>query len=240
MKLIKGRNSVYEALRAGNTVDRIVILFENQNKPEFRAILELARKKRVRIQTVQKDFFEKEEHDHAQGILAYDVQENLSDISTILQNAEEFPMVVMLDHIEDPHNMGAIIRSAETLGAKAIIFAKDRQCQLTPAVMQASAGAANHIPLIRVTNLAQTLDKLKDAGFWIYGSDDQAATSIDTVRPNFPAVIMVSNEGKGISTLLAKKVDEVLKIPLTGKVSSLNVSVAAGILLNEFRRHLGK
>ena len=144
----------------------------------------------------------------------------------------------MIDHIQDPFNFGAILRTCETLGVTWVIYPKDRNCPITPGVVKASSGAIHHMNLVRVTNLAQSLEKLEKAGYWIYGTSDQGATDLDTFKPNSPMVLIVGNEEKGLSPLLAKKTHGIIKISMHGKVSSLNVSVATGILIYTLSRSM--
>ncbi len=139
---------------------------------------------------------------------------------------------MILDHIQDPHNMGAIIRTAAGLGIHALIYPKDRSCQITDTVSKVSSGGTECIPLLKVTNLAREIDTLKDKGYWIYGADSNQGNTLSQVRFHHPCVLVVGNEGKGLSSLLIKKLDQAVYIPMTGQISSLNVSVATGIILH--------
>ena len=155
----------------------------------------------------------------------------------LIRNPDDFPIVVMTDHLEDPYNFGAIIRSSLGFGAKAVIYPKDRQVSLTEGVIKASAGTARQMPLIRVTNLAQTIDHLTNAGFWIYGLEGTSKEKLPTFKPNFPCVLIAGNEHRGLSPLLVKKTHSLIAIPMTSQLESLNVSVATGIALYQFSLH---
>ena len=159
---------------------------------------------------------------------------NAIDIQTLLHNPKAHPLVVALDHLEDPYNFGAIIRSACAFGVSAIIYPKDRQVNVTPGVISASANTVDHMPLLRVTNVAQTLDILAHAGYWIYGLDGYGKDVLDTFKPNFPCILVAGNEHRGLSPLLKKKAHGLIKIPMASHVESLNVSVATGIALYQF------
>ena len=145
-------------------------------------------------------------------------------------------LVLLLDGIEDPQNLGSLIRSAHCFGANGVIIPRDRAAAITPAVIKASAGAAGHVPVARVVNLTHAIDFLKEKGFWIYGTDAEADTGLESVRFGGDIGLVMGSEGKGLRPLVRKHCDILLSIPLFGKVDSLNVSVAAGILLHEIRR----
>jgi len=238
MQLIKGKRAVYEALQSETAIDRIAMPFDAKEKQDFAPILKLAKQNGIKVQFLSKQAFDRLGEDHAQGVVAYAASENSIPIESIIQNKDRFNCIVMLDHIEDPHNMGAILRSCETLGVKAVIYAKDRQVQITPTVTKVAAGATHYLSFVKVSNLAQTLDKLNDAGYWIYGTDDQGAVDLDRLTPHAPMVLILGNEHKGVSPILQKKCHEMVRIPLSGKVSSLNVSVSAGIFLYTLIRKL--
>ncbi len=236
MNFIKGKHAVMEALKAKSGIDRIVIPYDLRDKPDFQALIALARQSQIKVQIVSKQAFERLGEEHTQGVVAYLPLATHSSLESL--DPQKIPMVVILDHIEDPHNMGAILRTCETLGVKAVIYAKDRQCQVTPTVVKVSSGATQYLDMIRVTNLGQAVDKLKDLGYWIYGSDDQGESLLDTFKPNLPFALVVGNENRGMSTILTKKLDARIQIHLSGSVSSLNVSVATGILLYGLQRNL--
>jgi 23S rRNA (guanosine2251-2'-O)-methyltransferase len=157
-------------------------------------------------------------------------------INDILAHKGTFSRLLVLDHIEDPFNFGGILRSAEAMGISAVLYPKNRNSTLTHGVIQAASGAVHHIPLVRVTNVSQALITLKKGGYWVYGADSNRGEDIRRVRINDPYVIVMGSEAKGISPLVQKQLDVSVKIPLTGKVGSLNVSVATGIMIYEFSR----
>lgn len=238
MRYIKGKHAVLQALESDVAIDRLMVSFTVQHHPDLKSIFNAAKSKRVKIQVLSKVAFDRLNEPNSQGVIAVQPEAQSTDISEILSNPDRYPVVVMLDHIEDPHNMGAILRTCEALGIKAAVYPKDRQCQITPTVTKVASGAVHLLKLVRVTNIAQTTDVLKKSGYWVYGTDDKAAEYLDDFKPNFPCVIVLGNEGKGMSSLMTKKVDSMIQIPLTGSISSLNVSVASGILLYAVTRHV--
>jgi len=173
-----------------------------------------------------------------QGVVAILSQISYGEIDDILQKAKEAnetPLIAILDEIQDPHNLGAIIRSAEAFGFHGIIIPKDRSAGLTDVVVKTSAGAVSFIPIVRVVNLARLIDDLKEAGVWIAGADQDANESFYKADLNRSLGIVIGSEGKGLRPLIKKKCDFLLRIPLVGKVNSLNASVAAAILFCDVR-----
>jgi 23S rRNA (guanosine2251-2'-O)-methyltransferase len=154
--------------------------------------------------------------------------------------ASDARLVVLLDGVEDPHNLGAIIRTAHAASADAVIVPERRAAPLTETVARASAGAIEYLPLVRVTNISQTLEKLKQQGFWIYGLDERGTEAYDRVEYATPTAIVLGGEGKGLHQGVQNHCDLLVRIPMAGAVSSLNVSVAAGVVLFEWRRRVGK
>jgi 23S rRNA (guanosine2251-2'-O)-methyltransferase len=149
-------------------------------------------------------------------------------------------MLVVLDGIEDPHNLGAIVRTAHAAGAGAVIIPERRAASVTDVVAKAAAGALEHLPIVRVTNINRTLEELKERGYWIYGLDERGTESYDEVEYNAPSTIVLGGEGKGLHEQVRKHCDVLVRIPMAGKISSLNVSVAAGVVLFEWRRRRAK
>ncbi len=233
--LIKGKHAVLEALKAGIALDRIAIQYDLKGQSDITPITSLARDNNIKVQWISKVAMERLNETHTQGVVAYAPLLSDTPLQTILIQPELYPIVVILDHIEDPHNMGAILRTCDTMGVTAVIYPKDRQCQINSTVIKASSGAAHHLQLIRVTNLSQAIDKLCDAGFWVYGTDDQAETDLADFKPATPMAIILGNEHRGLSPGLAKKTHGMIRIRLSGQVNSLNVSVAAGIMLYALR-----
>lgn len=160
---------------------------------------------------------------------------SIDDIFALAESRGEKPFIIMLDEIEDPHNLGAIIRTAECAGAHGVIIPKRRAAGLSGIVAKSSAGAYEYIPVARVTNLASTIDELKDRGCWIYGADMDGQTYCENDLKGAAALI-IGSEGKGLGKLLREKCDVILSLPMTGRINSLNASVAAGILMYEFTR----
>jgi 23S rRNA (guanosine2251-2'-O)-methyltransferase len=168
-----------------------------------------------------------------QGVVAFGAAHGFVELSEVAEDAQ---LLVLLDGVEDPHNLGAIIRTAHAAGANAVIVPERRAAPLTETVERAAAGALEYLPVARITNVTQTLEKLKERGFWIYGLDDQGAELYTEVEYAQPTVIVLGSEGKGIHQGVQKHCDVLVKIPMAGAVSSLNVSVAAGVVLFELRR----
>ncbi len=223
MHIVKGRHSVLEALKSDTQLERVVMDFKAQRKPDMAEILSLAKMRKIKVQ------FASAPQD--QGVVAYVASERQMALETLLDRKDHYPVVVIVDHVEDPYNFGAILRTAETLGIKGIIYPKDRNSQLTAGVIKASSGAVHHLDLVKVVNLASAVERLKEAGYWIYGTADDGAVSLPEFTPNYPMALVLGNESRGVSNRLSKMMDVTVRIPLKGKVSSLNVSVAAGILI---------
>src|SRR5688572_13769142 len=200
MSVIKGKHAVLEALRSGAKLDRVVMDSRLKTAPDCREIITTSQHRHVKLQFVSKDDLQRiSEEAHTQGILGYLRIESGLDLNTILDNPSDYPFLVAIDHIEDPFNFGAIIRTSEVLGVNALLYPKDRNVQLTPGVIKASSGATAHLPLIKITNLAQTIDKLKEVGYWVYGTHESGEEALSDFKPNFPMVLIVGNEHKGQS-----------------------------------------
>lgn len=240
MEMIKGKRAVMEALLADTEIDRIVISHAVNPDHQVKDIQGLAKKKAVKVQTVTSMEFDKvsAKELNTNGVIAFLRAKEMIDFEDILIAPEKYPFLVALDHIEDPQNFGAIIRTCEALGVKCVIYPKDRSVQITPAVVKASAGAIHHINLCRVTNLSRALQQLKDHRYWIYGADSNGGHPVKSLNPMFPLVLVMGNEGKGLSNLIAKVVDEKVYIEMRGRVASLNVSVSSGVIIHEFMHQL--
>lgn len=230
--LIYGRNVCKEKLLSNDRINK-VYLSNNFNDKE---ILSLIKKRKVNIKYLSN----KELDNLTKGLnqkIALDVDDvKTYDISII--EKEESPVVVMLDHIEDPHNMGAIIRSCEALGVNCIIIPNNRSVNVNSTVVKTSAGAIDNVKIIRVSNLTSCINRLKDIGYWIVGTDmlGEDYTKIDY---NMKVCLIIGNEGKGISKIVRDNCDYVASIPMKGKVNSLNASVSCGIVLSEIVRQKG-
>lgn len=232
MRIVKGRQSVLSALESAARIDRIIIDRRLAKSNDIAPIIAGAQSRRIRVEWMTSSAFTHLAGENSQGVLAYLTLTNQLRLDDICSAAQDYPIVVAVDHIEDPFNFGGILRSAESLGASAVIYPKDRNVQLTPGVMKVASGAAHLIPLIKVTNLGTAFTALKQSGYWIYGSDMNAKSiPISQFEPNFPLVIILGNEHAGVSHGIRKWMDESVSIEMRGQTPSLNVSVAAGILI---------
>lgn len=236
MEDLYGRNSVLEALRAGRPMNRIM-LSKDSKAPSLKEIVSLARERKILLQFVEKKQLDQlsggENH---QGVMAQVAAKEYADweeILTHVQNKGQVPLMLILDGVEDPHNLGAILRSADAAGAHCVIIPKHRAVPLTAGVARASAGAVEYVPVARVTNLAQTMEQMKDKGLWIAGADQEAQEPYYKTDLKGPLAVVLGSEGAGIGKLVREKCDFLVRIPMDGKVNSLNVSVAASLLLYE-------
>lgn len=238
-EIIIGRNPVIEALRAGRSINKIFIS-EQINRQTEREIRTYAKNVDAVVQKVPKSRLDKLSKGKHQGIIAYVTPYRYSSIKQILNNAKkksELPFLLILDELEDPHNLGAILRTADATGVHGIIIPKRRAVGLTETVAKASAGAIEHVPVARVTNIASTIDELKANNIWIVGTDEKGSKDYRTLDGDTPIALVIGNEGKGISRLVKDKCDWTIRLPMKGSISSLNASVAAGILMYEIYRN---
>lgn len=241
-ELIFGRNPVLEYLRGAEAGSRIELYIANNAHGKIiDAIAEKAREKKIIVQHMDKDFFERlGPSSRHQGVaLKFLDQASLSDASSespLEKSAKKKGVLVLLDRITDPHNAGSIIRTAEALGCDGVIMPKSHAVGITPAVIKSSAGATAHIEITLVSNVAAFLDEAKKSGFWIIGTDDSGSTELNNLGPVRPAVLIIGGENSGMRRLSADKCDFIVRIPLSGKISSLNASVAAGIVLYEIMK----
>ena len=235
---IEGRNAVIEAFRSGKPVDKIFIQDGLQDGP-IQTIKREAKKHDTMIKFVAKERLDQiSETGKHQGVIAYAAAYEYAEVDDILAAAKEKgepPFVLILDNIEDPHNLGAIIRTANLAGAHGVIIPKNRAVGLTATVARCSAGALNYTPVARVTNIAKTIDELKKEGIWFVCADMGGTTMYDLdLRGSIGLVI--GNEGEGVGRLVKEKCDFVASIPMKGNIDSLNASVAAGVLAYEIVR----
>jgi 23S rRNA (guanosine2251-2'-O)-methyltransferase len=231
--IIYGKNPVMEALKSGRKIIKGYIMDE-QHKDIRHELNQLG----VPVDVLDKSAFKSRFHGTSQGIaLEVETYRPLL-LHQLLEKVDvkRDPLIVMLDGIQDPHNLGAIIRTAEAGGAIAIIIPKNRSAGITAVVVKAASGAIEHIDIVEVTNLSQTLTTLKEAGFWIVGTDLDAAMDYTEAYHDRPVCLIIGNEGKGVSQLLKKHSDQLVKIPMHGKVDSLNASVGAGIIIFDILR----
>ena len=235
---IEGRNAVIEAYRSGRPIDKLYVLDGCQDGPII-TIKREAKKHDTFVKYVAKERLDQmSETGHHQGVIATVAAYEYSEMDDIFENAQkkgEDPFVFILDNIEDPHNLGAIIRTANLAGAHGVIIPKNRAVGLTATVARTSAGALNYTPVVRVTNIAKTIEELKDRGLWFVCADMGGETMY---RLNLKGAIglVIGNEGDGVSRLVKEKCDFVASIPMKGDIDSLNASVAAGVLAYEIVR----
>ena len=236
--VIEGRNVVLEALRSGQTIDKIFALDGCMDGP-VRTIVRDAKKQNILINFVKKERLDQmSETGKHQGVIAYIAAYDYASVDDIMNLAKEKgedPFVILLDEIEDPHNLGAIIRTANQAGAHGVIIPKHRAAGLTATVARASAGAINYTPVAKVTNMSATIEALKDMGMWFVCADMGGERMYD-LNLKGPIGLVIGNEGKGISPLVKKNCDMVASIPMKGDIDSLNASVACGILAYEIVR----
>ncbi len=236
--IIEGRNAVLEAFRSGKPVDKLYVLDGCQDGP-VRTIVREARKHDTIIQFVEKErLAQLSETGRHQGVIAYAAAYEYSEVSDMLELARERgedPFIILLDNIEDPHNLGAIIRTANLAGAHGVIIPKRRAVGLTATVAKTSAGALNYTPVAKVTNLKKTMEELKKEGLWFVCADMGGEAMYDLNLAG-PIGLVIGNEGEGVSRLVKETCDFVASIPMKGDIDSLNASVATGVLAYEIVR----
>ena len=238
---IEGRNAVLEALRAGKTIDKLYVLDGCPDGP-VRTIIREAKKGDTIINYVKKERLDQlSETGHHQGVIAMAASYEYATVEDILEKAKEkgeAPFIFVLDNIEDPHNLGAMIRTANLAGAHGVIIPKRRAVGLTSTVARTSAGAINYTPVAKVTNLKQTMEQLKKEGMWFVCAD-MDGTPYYQMDLKGPMGLVIGNEGEGVSRLIKETSDFVASIPMKGDIDSLNASVAAGVLAFEIARQRG-
>ena len=241
--LAEGRNAVTEAIRSGRTIEKLFIQ-EGLRDGSINTIVREAKKKDIMYSFVTKQRLDQmSESGKHQGVIAQCSEYKYAELEDIFKKSEEKgedPFVFILDEIEDPHNLGAIIRTANLAGAHGVIIPKHRAAGLTSVAVRASAGAINYTPVVKVTNIAKTIDELKEKGLWFACADMDGDVMY---RSNLtgPLGIVIGNEGSGVSRLVKEKCDFVVSIPMNGDIDSLNASVAAGVLAFEVvRQRMGK
>ena len=234
--VIEGRNTVMEAFRAGVAIDKVFIANEDSD-PALRYIASLAREAGVAVAHADRRKLDSMSTTNAhQGVIAVAAcaeYATVGDIMDIARQRGEDPLIVLCDEVSDPHNLGAIIRTCEASGAHGIIIPKRRSAGLTATVAKASSGAVYHTAVARVTNIAATITELKKAGVWVFGAASGGDTTLWEADFKGPAAIVIGSEGAGIGRLVRKNCDFTVNIPMFGKLSSLNASVSAAILLYE-------
>ncbi len=234
--IIEGRNAVIEALRGDRTIEQIMVA-EGDTQGSVNVILALAKEKKLIVKFVDRKKLDMISETGAhQGVIAKVTPYkycSIDDIIDVAEERKEAPFILILDEIEDPHNFGALIRTAEVCGVHGIIIPKRRNVGVTPTVYKSSAGAVEHMKITKVTNINAAIESLKDKGIWIYGADMEGEAFCFESDLSGAVGIVVGSEGKGIAKLTKEKCDVLLRIPMKGKISSLNASVAGGILMYE-------
>ncbi len=237
---IYGINPALEALKASGRRCQKIVVEQGKTSPRLNSLQELARSRGVKIETLSKAAFQKQfsAYPH-QGAIAYLSPKELLGLGELIDSAlkaEPRPALALLDGVLDPGNLGAIIRSAWVLGVRGIILPKNRAAPLNETVAKCSAGAVEHLPACLVANASQAIETLKQAGFWVVGLDAEAEQSCDSLKFDFPSVLLIGGEEKGIRPLLKKSCDFSASIPMQGELGSLNVSAAAAIMFYEVMR----
>ncbi|MDR7246803.1 MULTISPECIES: 23S rRNA (guanosine(2251)-2'-O)-methyltransferase RlmB [Priestia] len=237
-EFIIGRNPVLEALKSGRDINKLWIA-EGSQGGSMGQITQLAKRNGVLVQFVPKKKIEQMVDGIHQGVAAqvaaYQYAE-LDDLFNLAEKRNESPFFLLLDELEDPHNLGSIMRTADAVGAHGIIIPKRRSVGLTATVAKASTGAIEHIPVARVTNLSRTIDELKDRGVWIVGTDAKESDDYRNLDGGMSLTLVIGSEGKGMSRLIREKCDFLVQLPMVGHVTSLNASVAASLLMYEVYR----
>lgn len=235
---IEGRNAVMEAFRSGKCIDKLFVLDGCQDGPVL-SIKREAKKQDTVIRYVNKERLDQmSETGKHQGVIAYAAAYDYAEVEDIMQSAKdkgEDPFIFLLDNIEDPHNLGAMIRTAHLAGAHGVIIPKNRAVGLTATVARTSAGALNYLPVAKVTNLAKTIEDLKKEGLWFVCAD-MDGTIIYDLNLKGPIGLVIGSEGEGVGRLVKEKCDLIASIPMKGQIDSLNASVAAGVLAYEIVR----
>ena len=234
---IIGRNPVLEALRSGREVDRLLV--QEGAEGSIGKILSLAKERKVPVSFAKKTLLDQKARGSShQGVIAYVSAYRYASLDEVFRLAEsrgEAPFLILLDEVEDPHNLGAIMRTAECAGAHGVVITKRRASGLTETVAKASAGAVEYVPCVRVNNMARTIEELQQRGVWVYACD-MDGTSYYEQDMKGPCALVIGNEGSGISRLVREKCDFIVSIPMVGRISSLNASNAAAILMYEIRK----
>src|SRR5699024_2407640 len=237
-EMIIGKNPLLTALRAGRPIHKIMVSDQLQAQAASE-IQSAAKKRKAVIQRVPRKKLDQLSAGKHQGVIAFVSAYTYQSVDDILHRAEEkaeLPFILLLDELEDPHNLRAILRTADASGAHGVIIPKHRAVGLTETVAKASAGAIEHVPVARVTNIAKTIDRLKEEQIWVVGTDETGTEDYRTLDGQTALALVIGNEGKGISRLVKDKCDWLVQLPMVGSISSLNASVAAGLLMYEVHR----
>jgi len=235
MPILSGIHPVAEALKAGRPLERLLVA-QGAGGPRLQEIVDLARRAEIPVRFEPRAALDRLAGSAAhQGVVALGAAKAYADLEDVAASR----LVVALDGVEDPHNLGAIIRTAHAAGAGAVVIPERRAAGITDVVAKAAAGALEHLPIARVTNINRALEDLKKRGFWIYGLDERGSESYDEVEYATPTALVFGGEGAGLHDLVRRHCDALVRIPTAGKIASLNVSVAAGVVLFEWKRRMG-
>lgn len=238
-QIIIGVNSVMESLVANREIEQLYIA-EGTKHARVTEILQLAKNRRIKINSIARHNLDQiVGSDKHQGVAAIIAAYSYLPLEVIIKRARDsrkYPLLIMLDGLEDPHNLGAILRTADVVAASGIIIPERRSVGLTSTVAKTSAGAIEHVPVARVTNLVQTVKRVKDEGYWIVGADASGTSLYTEIDYKIPVCLVIGGEGQGVSKLLLSKCDYIAKLPMYGSVNSLNASVATAIFLYEILR----
>ncbi len=234
-RFVLGIHPVREALRAGRPLEK-VLLAKGAAGPRIQEIVELCRAGNIPVRFEPREALDRMAKGSShQNVIAFGAVHTYVELDAVVNDAR---LLVVLDGVEDPHNLGAIVRTAHAAGANAIVVPERRSAPLTETVDRAASGALEYLPVARVTNITQALDRLKEFGFWIYGLDERGGELYNEVAYATPSAIVLGGEGKGLHQNVQKHCDVLVRIPMAGAVSSLNVSVAAGVVLFDWRRRV--
>ncbi|WP_297519763.1 23S rRNA (guanosine(2251)-2'-O)-methyltransferase RlmB [uncultured Clostridium sp.] len=235
--LVEGRNAVIELLKSGRTTVEQIFIAKGKMEGSITKVIGLAKDLKVVLKEVDRKKLDSMSETGAhQGVIAQITPFVYSEVDEILAFAEskgEAPFIIILDELEDPHNLGSLVRTGELCGVHGIIIPKRRNVGVTGTVYKTAAGAIEHMKIAKVTNVNNEIDKLKAKGVWVYGSDIRGGDYSYNTDFSGPCALIIGNEGKGMSKLTAKKCDKLVKIPMVGKINSLNASVAGGIIMYE-------
>ncbi len=238
MNFIYGINAVTESLKARGRSFAWVGVAKERHDLRLQRVVDECRRQGVAVRFVSRPELDRMAGNNAhQGVVAVTSAKQYNDLDDVVAAKRgQFSLVVVLDGVEDPHNLGAILRTADAAGADGVVIPERRAAGVTPTVTKASAGASEHLPIAKVTNIGRTLEELKSKNLWIVGLDERAPQNYDSLDYKMDCAIVLGAEGKGVHELVRKKCDFMISIPMLGKVSSLNVSVAAGVMLYEIVR----
>ncbi len=236
MAILIGIHPVKEALVAGRALDRVLVA-KGAGGPRIQEIVDLCRQRKVALRFEPREALDRNAGGTArhQGVIAFGAEKEYEEFDSVVGS----DLVIVLDGVEDPHNLGAILRSASAVGAGAVVIPERRAVGVTETVAKAAAGALEHMSIVRVTNVAQAIEKFKKSGYWIYGLDERGDRTYDDAGFDEKTVIVLGAEGHGLHDNVRKSCDFLLRIPMSGPIPSLNVSVAAGIVMFDWKRQRG-